>query len=187
MNEPTPHLSQPSINALSRRRFLAGAVAISGSLLFPANWAFAADAGFVLPADAKKAMAKSPLVYLTPMRSDGKESACHAEVWFAHRGDDVYVVTSSSAWRAQAIDKGLDRARIWVGDYGPWRGNSKFKSAPNYMAKAGVVAKGDSAIESVLSLMGEKYASEWGKWGPRFRSALGDGSRVMLRYRPVGA
>ena len=173
-------------NALSRRGFLEAAVVVSGALLLPARRAFS-DAGFALSADAKKAMAKSPLVYLTPMRTDGKESACHAEVWFAHRSDDVYVVTSSSAWRAKAINKGLDRARIWVGDYGPWRGNSKFKSAPNYMAKAGVVAKGDSAIESVLSLMGEKYASEWGKWGPRFRSALSDGSRVMLRYQPIGA
>jgi hypothetical protein len=186
MRRPVTHPTHRANNTLSRRGFLEAAVVVSGALLLPARSAFS-DTGFALSADAKKAMAKSPLVYLTPMRSDGKESACHAEVWFAHRGDDVYVVTSSSAWRAQAIDKGLDRARIWVGDYGPWRGDSKFKSAPNYMAKAGVVAKGDSAIESVLSLMGEKYASEWGKWGPRFRSALGDGSRVMLRYRPVGA
>jgi hypothetical protein len=187
MPKHDPQIARFGARTLSRRHFLAGTIAVSSALLLPTRAAFPAEAKSTLPDDAKQAMAKSALIYLTPMLSNGKESTCHAEVWFAHLGNDVYVVTSSSAWRAQAIEKGLDRARIWVGDYGPWRGNSKFKSAPNYMAKAGVVAKGDSAIESVLSLMGEKYASEWGKWEPRFRSALGDGSRVMLRYRPVGA
>ena len=37
----------------------------------------------------------------------------------------------------------------------------------------------------VLDAMGEKYHSEWFRWGPRFRNGLADGSRVMLRYSPT--
>ena len=172
--------------ALSRRRFLEGAVALSGALFLPAHSAFSADEKFALSNDARRALAKSPLVYLSPIQSSGKESACHAEIWFAKHAEDVYVVTPATAWRTRAIQQGLDRARIWVGDHGMASKSSKFRAAPSYLAKASVVPKGDPAIERGLELFGEKYASDWGKWGPRFRTGLKDGSRVMLRYQPVG-
>ena len=115
----------------------------------------------------RQAMAVSPVVYLSPLQSSGQESKCHAEIWFAHHDDVVYVVTPATAWRTRAIQRGLDRARIWVGDHGVWRSSSKFKSAPSYLAKASIVAEGDAAIERGLATMGAKYAGEWGKWGPR--------------------
>ena len=42
------------------------------------------------------------VVYLTPLRSDGSESRCHAEIWFVADGDDVFVCTPGDSWRAQA-------------------------------------------------------------------------------------
>ena len=172
---------------LSRRRFLEGAAAFSCAMLWRVPLALSAEKDFELPGAASQALAKTPIVYLSPIQSSGEESTCHAEIWFAHAGTDVYVVTPATAWRTRAIEKGLDRARIWVGDHGVWRRNSKFKSAPSYLSKASIVPKGDSAIERGLAIMGEKYASDWAKWGPRFRAGLKDGSRVMLRYQPVGA
>jgi len=177
----------PHTPDMSRRNFLASAAALSGALLLPARIAWSDKHEFELPPAARQALAKSRLVYLSPLRKNGLESTCHAEVWFAARGDDFYVVTSATAWRNEAIGKGLDRARVWLGDYGVWKGNDLFKSAPSYVAKSSVVAGGDAAIELSLEAFGEKYASEWGKWGPRFRNGLQDGSRVMLRYQPVSS
>jgi len=42
-----------------------------------------------------------------------------------------------------------------------------------------------SVEEKALQLLGDKYSMEWIVWGPRFRKGLADGSRVMLRYRPL--
>ena len=123
----------------------------------------------------------------TPIKSDGEESKCHSEIWFAHHESEIYLVTPHDAWRSEAIRKGLDQARIWVGDFGGWQNNDKFKTAPSYMAKASIVKAGDPAIERCLAIMGKKYPSEWGKWGPRFRAGLNDGSRVVLRYKPTGS
>ena len=164
---------------LCRRQFLEGTVALSGALLLPVRRS-AAD-GAALSAAA------SPLIYLSPIRSDGEQSACQAEVWFGSDDQDLFIVTAEDGWKSQAVKRGLDRARIWVGDFGPWKSsNDRYKSAPNFLAKVAFVAKDDSAtIERVLAMMGKKYPKQWGKWEPRFRKGLSDGSRVMLRYRPV--
>ena len=42
-----------------------------------------------------------------------------------------------------------------------------------------------TGIGRALEAFGAKYADEWGSWGPRFRDGLADGSRVLLRYRPL--
>jgi hypothetical protein len=136
-------------------------------------------------AGVKSAMRDSSLIYLTPIKSDGQESRCQAEVWFAHDGVDLYVVTSVKTWRARAASKGLNRARIWVGELGEWKGTGgKYKTLPQIDAEATVVS--DKSIEEkALQLLGDKYSMEWIVWGPRFRKGLADGSRVMLRYRPL--
>ena len=44
----------------------------------------------------------------------------------------------------------------------------------------------DTAVQArALEAFGAKYSEEWGSWGPRFRDGLADGSRVLLRYRPL--
>jgi hypothetical protein len=173
---------------LSRRRFLQGSLAFSATALLP-SLPVAAESAFAVPAETAAQLVSSPLIYLSPIRSDGTESACHAEIWFAADGNDVFVVTSEERWRSQAVKKGLDRARIWVGDFGVWKkSGGRFKEAPTFMAKADFVGADARATQDrVLALFGEKYASAWGSWGPKFRSGLADGSRVMLRYQAAGA
>ena len=130
------------------------------------------------------AMAESPLIYLTPLQSSGAESRCQAEIWYAVHAGAMYVVTRTDAWRSEAIRRGLDRARIWVGDVGNWRrADGRYRNLPVVEATASVEMDA-AGREQVLAAMGVKYADEWPTWGPRFRNALADGSRVMLKYQP---
>jgi hypothetical protein len=164
---------------LTRRRVLragAGVVAAAG---------FAGRTHSAHAAALQTAMGESELIYLTPIRTDGNESSCQAEVWFVHHGADLYVVTANDAWRAEAIGKGLTRTRIWVGDVGAWGdSDGAYRSLPQVEALASEVRDADTQ-NSVLDAMGGKYSVEWFVWGPRFRNGLADGSRVMLRYQPV--
>ena len=177
---------------LSRRRFLGGAVLLSGAVLLPRGPAQARDA---IGAGARGAIRESPLIYVSPLRKDGSESACHGEVWFVPDAGDVLVVTAADRWRARAIGDGLDRARLWVGDFGVWKkAGERFRSAPSFVARAELVSgsgsegKANAAlIDRALASFGEKYSDEWDKWGPRFRNGLADGSRVLIRYVPAAA
>lgn len=125
----------------------------------------------------------SQLIYITPLRTDGRESRCQAEVWFARDGLSLYVVTAADAWRARAVRNGLSQARIWVGDVGVWsRSDGAYLNLPALQTAASFET--DSLRHAaVLALMGQKYTAEWNTWGPRFRNGLADGSRVMLRYQ----
>ena len=42
-----------------------------------------------------------------------------------------------------------------------------------------------STQERVLKAYKEKYNTGWLFWSRRFRNGLKEGSRVMLRYRPI--
>lgn len=132
------------------------------------------------------AMQASDLIYLTPIRSDGSESKCQAEIWFVADGSDMYVVTSSASWRARAIGKGLTNARIWVGDVGQWqKADNKYRSLPQ-LETEGLLVVDESDQARILELFADKYSMSWLLWGPRFKNGLEDGSRQMFRYRPVG-
>ena len=138
-------------------------------------------------AAAAPALQSSKLVYLTPLKSDGSESRCKAEIWFGYYAGDVFVVTPPTAWRAEAVAKGLTRARMWVGEFGVWtRADDAFREAPEHMASA--TLEQDAEVQAaVLAGMGEKYADDgWSRWGPQFKSGLADGGRVMIRYRIDG-
>jgi len=163
---------------LSRRRFLETSAVLSGGLLLPVR-AFA-DAN---PA-VRAALARSPLVYVSPLRRDGSESRCHGEVWFVSDGADLLVVTNPERWRAAAIGKGLDRARLWVGNFGVWTKSDTWRKAPSTEARASL--ERDKAVQAMaLEAFGAKYAAEWESWGPRFREGLASGERVLIRYSPT--
>lgn len=152
--------------------------ALAGALLAPA----APLVGRRAFADAS-AFETSALVYVTPIKSDGAESRCKAEVWFGWHEGACYVVTPQDAWRVEAVRRGLTRARLWVGEFGIWTdSDGAFRSAPEHMATASLET--DSAVwEPVLAAMGGKYAdSGWRTWGDRFRQGLADGERAMVRY-----
>ena len=165
---------------ITRRRFLFATAAGAAALWLPRR---------VLGDEAapraalQGALATSPLIYVSPLGKDGGESTCHGEVWFVAEGGDVLVVTAADRWKAKAIAAGRDGARLWVGDFGVWtRAEGKWRTAPVFDARA-AFEKDPAAHERALEAFGKKYPAEWGKWGPRFRDGLADGSRVMIRYR----
>ena len=94
---------------LARRAFLAGLAALPILSLVPARRARAA-----LSEDAKKLLPVSPFVYVSPLRADGSESTCHGEVWYAWLDGKVVLITARDRWKARAVARGLDRARIAV-------------------------------------------------------------------------
>ena len=138
-----------------------------------------------LPGATLQSLAGSQTIYITPLKKGGAESKCHAEVWFAYDRGEIFVVTSSKAWRARAISLGHTQARMWVGEFGVWqRATEAFRKAPELTA-TGALVTDESTQSQVLDKFGSKYKAEWSGWGPKFRNGLKDGSRVMLRYTPV--
>lgn len=157
---------------MKRRTFLASCAAVTTL----ASVSMRSEAS-----DAKAALVDSPLVYLSPVKSDGQLSSCQAEVWFVMLGADVLVCTATSSWRAQAPRQGNTKTRLWVGDLGVWR-RADYQSLPSVIAN-GSVETGQSVIEAALAQFGAKYVHEWARWESGFRKGLADGSRTMLRYR----
>ena len=127
----------------------------------------------------------STLVYLSPLKADGTESTCHGEVWFVVHDGSMFVSTRTGAWRAQTVRDGNEFARLWVGEHGIWtESDGKFKESPTFVAKAEFET--DTKVHAaVLDKFGEKYSSEWGKWGPSFKKGLENGERVLLKYSRV--
>ncbi len=162
--------------AVNRRQFLGGGVAVAAAVLGAAR-SVRAD---VSPAVA--ALDRSGLIYLTPVVSGGRESACHGEVWFVHHQGEIFVVTKSDAWRTEALRRGFTRAKIWIGEFGVWtRADGAYRSAP-YLEIEGRIENDRAVHAELLPVFGRKYAAEWDTWGPRFRDGLAEGSRVLLRY-----
>ena len=176
---------------IDRRTFLGACLA---GLLAPA--ACLAGAGTASPPrrsgalapELTRALEKSPFVYVSPLRSDGRESACHGEVWYGWLDGSVVLITSAESWKARSLDRGLERARLWVGDYGRWKRvvgrNEAFRSGPSFEARA-TVAREEALLERLLEVYQRKYPEEIGRWRERFRSGFADGTRVLIRYAPA--
>jgi hypothetical protein len=144
-----------------------------------------------LPPGTRGLLESSEFVYISPLRSDGSESRCHGEVWYGWLDETVVIITSRSSWKARAIlHKGLDTARIWVGDHGRWKGwvwnNERFRSAPSFEARA-EIDRDPSLLERLMQHYAKRYADEFGGWESRMRSGFESGERVLLRYVPVAA
>jgi hypothetical protein len=169
---------------IGRRRFLGASLAV---LLWPLARPPRAKSATLDP-ESIRALDSSPLVYISPLRSDGAESRCHGEVWFAWIDGAVVINTAADRWKARSLRKGLDRARIWVGDFGRVKGmlgaNEAFRKGPSFDARADIV--NDTAIlDRLLEQYESKYPAEIGKWRGPMRSGVADGSRVLIRYRPL--
>jgi hypothetical protein len=168
-----------------RRRFLAG------SLLWLVGLV-------VAPLSARRARGEvsslhgllehSPYVYVSPLRSDGSESHCHAEVWYAWLDEAIVMIVSADRWKARAIARGLAKARIWVGDHGRWKGliwnNERFRAAPSFEAR-GERVEDAALLERLLGAYETKYPDEIAQWRDRMRTGYADGSRVLVRYHPT--
>jgi hypothetical protein len=164
----------------TRRAFLEAGLIASAGLGLPLR-AFAWEQ----PEALAQAISESPLVYVSPLRSNGDESRCHAEVWFVADEGSLWVVTDSKRWRAAAIGLGLRTARLWVGDFGLWKkSKGRYRQAPGCVALARIDSD-PAAHDNALQLFGKKYASAWESWGPRFKNGLASGERVLIRYAPT--
>lgn len=138
----------------------------------------------------QKLLAESPFAYISPLKSDGKESQCHAELWYAWIDDAVVVTVATDRWKATALRKGLDRARIWVGDHGIWKTwygghNEAFRAAPSFEARGERVRDTD-LLERLLAIYEKKYPAEIAQWREPMRTGNADGSRIVIRYTPTG-
>jgi hypothetical protein len=169
---------------IDRRSFIGASV---GFLLWPFARAAGAEKSSPLSAAALRALSESPYVYVSPLRSDGQESRCHGEVWFGWMDGAVVIITASDRWKARSVRRGLDRARIWVGDFGRWKGllgrNEDFRRGPSFEARAEFVEDVD-VLDRLLARYEQKYPDEIGEWRDRMRKGFADGSRVLIRYRP---
>jgi hypothetical protein len=109
-------------------------------------------------------------------------------VWFGWLDGAVVVITGSERWKARALGRGLDRARIWVGDHGTWKGmlgaNEGFRKAPSFDARA-ADAKDAKLLDRLLATFEHKYPDEIGEWRDKMRRGFADGSRVLIRYTPA--
>jgi hypothetical protein len=166
---------------LSRRTFLVGS---AGALLIPWRSVRAAT----LPAAAAKALESSPYVYVSPLKSDGSESRCHGEVWYGWLDGRAVVTTSAERWKARALAGGLDKARIWVGDYGRWKRmgvtNEDFRKGPSFDARAAKIDDPD-VLERLMQTFRKKYPDEIGKWEAKMRKGFETGERILIGYTPV--
>ena len=185
-------MSEPSERA-TRRNFLvlAGALVARGTAAWLGLGLAPSAARASAQALTKSHLEKSPFVYISPLLANGQESTCHAELWYAWIDGSVVVIVSSDGWKARALDRGLDRARIWIGDQGRWKTwlggrNEAFRKAPSFDARAERIEEA-SMLERLLSVYEEKYPNEIASWRDRMRRGFADGSRVLLRYRPIEA
>ena len=170
---------------LSRRCFLKGSALALWALALPPLRAAAEP--YLLPQATRDALSGTSLVYISPLKSDGSESRCHGEVWFTVDQGDVLIFTSKDTWKTKALSSGLRQARIWAGDFGPvGKAGDRFRQAPNFLSSAEFDTD-PAAFERLMTAFADSYASEWGRWGPRFRKGWESGSRALIRYRPRGA
>lgn len=173
----------------TRRDFLIGLGALGGvsALVGPAAVWAETKPKMKLSTQAEEALAETPLVYISPLLAGGAESRCHGEVWFFVDQGDVVIFTSKTSWKARALSLGRDQARIWVGNFGTVsEAGDRYRKAPNFLAQAAFDSSPE-AFERLMVSFGQRYKDEWGKWGPRFRKGYDQGTRALIRYRPVSA
>jgi hypothetical protein len=176
--------SETSTPGLRRRELLKGGGLLLVSLALPTRPSRGQEAAPVSEA-ASDALAKSKLIYVSPLHPDGEESRCHGEVWFLEDRGDVVIATAADRWKTLAVRKGWDRARIWVGDFGPVsQAGEAYRAAPGFDARASFDTDSET-FERLLVVYAEKYAEAWGKWESSFKQSYQDGSRVLIRYTPI--
>jgi hypothetical protein len=172
---------------LDRRGFLAAAAGAAAWLLAPGG-ARAKGA----PPEALPLLERSKFVYVSPLLASGAESACHGEVWFGWLDGAVVINTRRGTWKARALrDRGLDRARVWVGDHGRWKTgltgsgrNEDFRQAPRFDAHARFETE-RAVLDRLLAQYETKYAGEFDRWREEMRTAFYSGHRVLIRYEPA--
>jgi hypothetical protein len=180
----------PTARGIDRRTFLGG---VALGLMAPGR-VFAEERVTTSPriiAAAAEVLEKSPYVYVSPLKRDGAESTCHGEVWFAWI-DGTFVVNSRrGTWKVKALEQGLDRARVWVGDHGRWKSalglgrNEAFRQAPSFETKARFETD-RAVLDRLIAIFDKKYAGEFAQWREDMQTGFYSGKRKLIRYEPLG-
>ena len=176
---------------LNRRKFTIASIAIPFSLVMTRSLTSQTDEATEIDAtethketsetEIPEELKTSKLIYLTPIKSDGEDSKCHGEVWFVYLDSQIYVTTTTDAWRAEAIRKDLKDARIWIGEFGNWtRAKEKYKEAPELMIE-GEIFEDEEKMPEILEAFNDKYPGE-GQYPRVFKEQIEEGTRVVLRY-----
>ena len=109
-------------------------------------------------------------------------------MWYSWIKGSVVLITAKETWKARSLAKGLDRARIWVGDYGRWKQffgrNEDFRAGPSFEARATAVRDAE-LLDRLLASYEIKYPEEVADWRDKMRSGFHDGTRVLIRYTPI--
>ena len=167
---------------LTRRELIQLGVGAAAALAWPSRSRAA------LGADVTGLLARSGFVYVSPLKSDGSESSCHAEVWFGWLDDAVVLITASTGWKARALARGLDRAHIWVGDHGRvgrvLGSGDAYRQAPSFEARA-AQSKDAALLDRLMAAYRRKYPNEISSWEPRMRAGFASRERILIRYTPV--
>jgi len=174
---------------IDRRAFLGGAALL---LLWPTRGLAQAQtsAATALSPETLGLLDTSKFVYVSPLRKDGAESTCHGEVWYAWLDGSVVVNTRRGTWKAQSLEKGLDRARIWVGDHGRWKAgigsarSEAFRKAPSFDARASFETD-RKLLDRLIALYEKKYEAEFDRWREDMQVGFFSGQRKLIRYTPV--
>ena len=180
-----------TLQPISRRRLLGHALTLGALVAWPAaGSAQSPKKDKDQPSQRSKALSLqhltgSKFAYVSPLRSNGQESTCHGEVWYAWLDESIVVITAKTTWKARALAAGLDSARIWVGNYGRWKGwlrNSEaFMQAPNFLAHA-KTDHDPALLERLMNVYKTKYPAEFPAWEDRQRSGFRSGERIIIRY-----
>jgi hypothetical protein len=176
---------------LSRRDLLGHALGLAAWVAWPtlASAHPSHDANHRPPGNldhlSRKRLTESEFVYVSPLRSNGDESTCHGEVWYAWLDESVVLITAKTTWKARALADGLDSARVWVGDHGRWKGwfrkNEAFRQAPNFLANA-KTDNDPALLDRLMNVYERKYPAEFSDWEDRQRSGFQSGERIIIRY-----
>jgi hypothetical protein len=180
--------SERGFAEIDRRTFLSAAALV----LFAPRLGFAEPqlAASTLPAATQQLLDTSKFVYVSPLKKDGSESACHGEVWFAWLDGCVLVNSRRGTWKVKALQAGLDRARIWVGDYGRWKGplggtpSDAFRKGPSLDAHASFETD-RKWNDQLIALYDHKYGDEFSRWHEDMQTGFYSGERKLIRYRPA--
>lgn len=128
-----------------------------------------------LPASVEEKLDEATYVYIASKRKDGSFGK-PAEIWFLHHRGAVYVGTRPESWRVKRIRWGRPEARIWVGK----------PDGPSFDARGEIVVNEPEVYPVLYETFARKYLDGWPKFEEEFRRGFQDGSRVLVKYTPVG-
>jgi hypothetical protein len=127
-----------------------------------------------LSSETIRALETSPYVYIATQRKDGSFGS-PAEIWFMWDQGAVWMASPTTTWRVKRIQAGRTAARIAVGS----------RSGPSFAAR-GAIVRDPAAYDRLYATFAKKYPDRWPGYETRFRDGLKDGTRVLMRYDPVG-